>query len=458
MRITSLHFENYRCFCEMRVDFHEKLTVLVAPNGGGKTAIIDGACIALTPFVTGLGISEGKSFARRDATIRNVFADQQRAVIPAPFHAITLHANGICGDQEINWDIQKRTEKGRSTSRDADIIKNMGKSLLESISDKNRAPDTVLPVIACYGTGRLWGAHKKEKSNLKSSLLPRPDGYRGWASALSRFDAFHKWFYRAYLSVMIGRYQGKRGDPDQREHNLLESAVENVRDAVRATLRPYGDCWLEHRAADYTVVVNDHSRDVQLTLDQLSDGVQTIIGTVGDIASRTSLLNPQFGREAAQRTPGIVLIDEVDMHLHPSWQQRVLQSLQDAFPNIQFIVTTHSPQVLSTVPADCIRILAQDLEDNWTAERPHEQTEGVESAHVMATVMNTDPIPDVEKAQWVKDYRALIERGEAELPDAQVLRSRLLEHFGAKHPEMLDCERLARFQAFKRLQNRSEEG
>jgi predicted ATP-binding protein involved in virulence len=446
MRLDTLYLKNYRCFDEIKIDFDERLTVLVAPNGGGKTAIIDGTCIALTPFVNGLGISDGKSFTRSDAAMRTVFADRQQAEIPAPFREITLHASCITESGEINWEIQKRTEKGRSTSKEANAVKNFGKSLFDIISDKNGASDTVLPIIACYGTGRLWGPHKKEKGSPKSSLLPRPDGYKGWASALSRFDAFHKWFYRAYLSVMLGRYQGKRGDPTQREHELLERAVENVRDAVRATLHPYGECWLEHRATDYTVVVNDHSRDTQLTLNQLSDGVQTIIGTVGDIASRTSLLNPQFGRDAARRTPGIVLIDEVDMHLHPSWQQRVLQSFQDAFPNIQFIVTTHSPQVLSTVKRENIRIIGPDASGKVIAAPPLAMTYGEPSGDVLQSVMMVDPQPPVVEKDDLLRLTELVDQGDYESQEAGTLMQDLRSTLGKNHPQLLRLERSIRRQ------------
>ncbi len=85
-----------------------------------------------------------------------------------------------------------------------------------------------------------------------------------------------------------------------------------------------------------------------------------MLALVGDIAYRCYKLNAHLGEEAPQRTHGIVMIDEVDMHLHPSWQQTVLTDLCSAFPKLQFIVTTHSPQVLSTVRRKTmLRALAQ---------------------------------------------------------------------------------------------------
>lgn len=119
---------------------------------------------------------------------------------------------------------------------------------------------------------------------------------------------------------------------------------------------------------------------------QLSDGVRNMMGLVADIAFRATKLNPHLGLEAARQTAGIVLIDEVDMHLHPSWQQTVLASLQEAFPNIQFIVTTHSPQVLSTVSREHIRVLEQRA-GVYTASSPAFSPLAHESGDALAHIM-----------------------------------------------------------------------
>jgi predicted ATP-binding protein involved in virulence len=96
----------------------------------------------------------------------------------------------------------------------------------------------------------------------------------------------------------------------------------------------------------------------------LSDGVRAMVSLTADLVWRCVKLNPNFGEHAAQKTQGIVLIDELDMHLLPSWQQTVIDAITKTFPNIQFIITTHSPQLLSTVPSDCIRIIVDDAVHN----------------------------------------------------------------------------------------------
>ena len=172
-----------------------------------------------------------------------------------------------------------------------------------------------------------------------------------------------------------------------------------------------------------------------------------------DIASRLAILNPP-GKNALDAS-GIVLIDEIDLHLHPSWQQRILPDLMRTFPNIQFIVTTHSPQVISAIPAECVRIIQPESDREITdfpfsTTTPSLQTKGVSSADVLADVMGVDPVPDGEESQWLSEYKALIQQGMYDSHHGKALREKLLAHFGAQHPEILDCERLIRFESFKR--------
>src|SRR5262249_37770750 len=151
---------------------------------------------------------------------------------------------------------------------------------------------------------------------------------------------------------------------------------------------------------DQGCVVAEHGSHGRLPLVALSSGVRNMVALTADLAHRCARLNPALGEDAARDTPGVVLIDEVDLHLHPTWQQKVVALFQNAFPRIQLIVSTHSPQVLSTVNVDSIRLIK--LRDgHGQVETPQFQTKGVESADVLAAIMGVDPIPTVEEAKWL---------------------------------------------------------
>lgn len=208
----------------------------------------------------------------------------------------------------------------------------------------------ILPMIACYGTGRLWakkGEHHKFKDNAPESRLK---GYQDCLLPIANERMMLNWFAK----MTILRLQEEREIP---ELSVVESAMaecykgivpqaRNVR--IRYSIK-YGELEIQ------TILLNDTVEYLPLHL--LSDGIRTILNLVADIAYRMAVLNPGLLQDILQKTPGIVLIDEIDMHLHPAWQRRILGDLCRLFPQVQFIVTTHAPSVLVNVPNEQIRVI-----------------------------------------------------------------------------------------------------
>jgi predicted ATP-binding protein involved in virulence len=152
-----------------------------------------------------------------------------------------------------------------------------------------------------------------------------------------------------------------------------------------------------------------------------------MVALVADVAHRCVRLNPHLGEDAAKRTPGVVLIDEVDMHLHPRWQQLVIQLLRTAFPDVQFIVSTHSPHVLTTVRKDSIRIIRGDENGNWTTAPPKHSPLGQESGDALAFVMGAHARPQLDLLNDVHAYEQLARAGQAQSEQAVGILRRLDE-------------------------------
>jgi predicted ATP-binding protein involved in virulence len=127
----------------------------------------------------------------------------------------------------------------------------------------------------------------------------------------------------------------------------------------------------------------------------------------------------------------------------------VLGDLMRAFPGTQFIVTTHSPQVLTTVRRENIRILGRNTTGAWEALPPPQEIKGVESAVALNDVMGVNPIPPIDEAKWLVDYTAKIETGTHTDAEGLALREKLVALYGQQHPVLLNADRLIRFQAFK---------
>lgn len=126
----------------------------------------------------------------------------------------------------------------------------------------------------------------------------------------------------------------------------------------------------------------------KFAMDEMSDGYKNTLSMIGDIAYRMAVLNPMLGEQVLEKTPGIVLIDEIDLHLHPQWQQTILSDLQAIFPNIQFIVGSHAPAVINSISREKIRIL-----DNGKIYMPPAQTYGRDANSILREVMKVSERP-----------------------------------------------------------------
>jgi len=171
-------------------------------------------------------------------------------------------------------------------------------------------------------------------------------------------------------------------------------------------------------------------------LEQLSDGEKNLIALVGDIARRLSIANPN--KNNPLEGDGIILIDEVDLHLHPAWQRLIIPKLTELFPNCQFFITTHSPQVLSHVKPENIFLLKN--ENNELCYSKPEESYGMTIDRVVELIMDEDIRPSNVKKQIDKLFE-LIERNK--LSEAKEMESKLKKYLKTD-PEIMRAEMLIR--------------
>lgn len=468
MRIDKIILNNFRCFKQLEVTFHPQMTVLIAPNGAGKTTVLDAVRIALWPFVKGfdLGSQTGKSATIQIDDVRLRLAEQDmEPVLPA---AVSARACQL-GEWEVHEWSQRREQikVNTKTLGDGDTIAltNFAKKRQKFIygdQEGNSDAPIDLPLIVYLGTGRLWyqGRYtaQAEDKKLDASAFSRLWGYQNCltaASSYKQFETWYGWVFRSYRELQMDQLENRLKPQDQKAFSNFAAAIQVVQRSINSlTQQLTGWCDLQYRSSMGQKLVMVHPEHGYMPLDMLSDGLRNMVAMVSDIAFRCIKLNPHLGEYAAKETEGIVLIDEVDMFLHPSWQQTVLGSLQQAFPKIQFIVTTHSPQVLTSVDASCVRMFKEYVDPETGMQKilvksADLQTKGVASSDLLARIMGVNPIPPVEEAKWFSDYTAKIENGTHEDADGLALRQKLEAHFGTLHPQMLDADRLIRFQAFK---------
>lgn len=430
MRLNRVTLTNFRCFEHLEIDLHEQLTVLVAPNGGGKTSVLDAARIALWPFVKGfdLGSQPGKS-----ATIQ--VPDVRRRWMPDGTMEPQVPAS-ICSTGEWNsgrrrWQQSRESVRpNTNTLSDADTraLTGHGKALMGIVLGGKTV--ITLPLISYLGTSRLWfeGRFTSEAKDvtLDVSEFSRTSGYLNclsYSSSFKTFTAWYGWVYRSYRETQSDALEGRPPTPGAER---FETIISVVKAAINALVQgPTGWRDLEYRSSQNQQLVMQHDTLGLMPVEDLSDGLRNAIAMVADLAYRACKLNPHLGVEAARETPGVVLIDEVDMFLHPSWQQTILGSLQSAFPKIQFIVTTHSPQVLSTVSREHIRVLTQREDGQHVALTPDFSPVGHEAGDALARVMGTHPHAPWPLRETVQQFELMVRAGQEQTEEARALRTQL---------------------------------
>lgn len=470
MKLNSITLKNYRCYQNLVIQLHPQTTVLVANNGQGKTTILDAIRVALWPYVSQFDLAKGAFVdPASTVTIDDVRIVKSNRISPTAAVGIlddmarqmpaSIKAVGDYGEGEVSWERYRDSEAIKSQTKDDKAcrdLKSFAKQRQQEVRNLESTPKT-LPVFGYYGTGRLWKEKRlteAKKGSKSHDENIRTFAFRDCLDPASSYRQFEEWFTSAYKKVLENQIQQlQRGATFIDVDPKLKVPIKVVQEAVNKVLKPVGWKHLQFSQRDDALVLMNNNYGV-MKAEQLSDGIKNILAMVADIAYRCVLLNGHLGENASTQSPGIVMIDEVDMHLHPQWQQTVIGSLQTAFPNIQFVVTTHSPQVLSTVAAECIRIIKHQINEETgntesSADPASVQSLGVTSADVMAELQGVDPTPNVEEARWLVDFKRLIDQNEHSGSDGQALKKKILKHFGEIHSEWHECERLIRLQVMK---------
>jgi predicted ATP-binding protein involved in virulence len=446
MKLTKLAVKNYRCFSNLEIDFHPELTVIVAHNGGGKTAILDAIAVALGPFIGAFDEATSKHFDNED--VRRIRVRETQSNEMEPQYPLELIAISDINGVEKKWRRELQGQKGRTTIKDAKAITKYGKDLQDKIRNSTTSESIILPIISYYGTGRLW--KQKSLTEEKSRQVSRTAGYTDCLDPSSSYKSFAEWFRYASIADFEALYKAhQNGKPYLPTE--FQDELNAVREAVNICLSILGWENLEYSSGLIEIVAN-HPQNGVLPISLLSDGIRNMIGLVADIAYRMVRLNPQLGVNAVKETPGIVLIDEVDMHLHPEWQQVVIGDLRKAFPKIQFIITTHSPQVLTTVMSESIRKVQLD-NDKAIIQIP-EFSYGFESNRVLESIQEVDPRPpQLDIVQQLKHYLNLVSEDRWDSPEAKQLRAQLDVWFKDWEPQLINTDMDIRMREYRREQH-----
>ena len=409
MKLKSVEIENYRAIDELRLPLHPSLTVLYGDNAHGKTSVLNAIAVALGRIPTLLPDVSGIDFRRTDPRAPN-----------RPVRVAVTTAEGL------EW--EKLAQAGPRTRRRLSVgLMEVLDAIVSADQENHEALD--LPIVAFYDTERAVFDNLPWRRNFGKGF-PRFAALEGALSTRANFRDFAEWFY-AWENEEL-RTQRERRDFDYRLKELNA-----VRAAIASMVPGASDLHIKHRPRRIMLSFQPDSEETEsLALNQLSGGYRIVLAVAGDLARRMAHGNPHLSDPLDSEA--IVLIDEIELHLHPSWQQRVLTDLARTFPNTQFIVSTHSPQVLTTVRPEQIVGLSRE-DGKIVAGRAPEPTYGAEAGDVLNVVMGVDERPPNEFSEALRRYMRLIGDDMGESTEATALR-RNLERWSPHDPALASAD------------------
>ncbi|WP_212005489.1 AAA family ATPase [Chitinophaga sp. HK235] len=339
MHINRLLIQNFRGFESLELRLNPKFTVAIGDNGKGKSSLLHALQVSLGAYLQCLPIPASAVYRRQfkpqerfvkwNSNERDYFPNQTDTLIQAWAYFDDTNP-------AITW--TRRMLKSGVTSHSGSLAGELIFAVTHLLFQREKHHDEILPVVASFGTERTVAQQRKgKKAQQRRSRMEK-----GYLAALSNkvdFDGVLEWLHNYDSELKYNKeFEGTR----DAVFNAITTAIPYLEDVA------YNNRYQELEAA---VTIDEHSLG-RMTHSNMSDGLIAMLNMVAELAFRCVILNGFLGTDAVRKTTGVVLIDELDMHLHPNWQRHVVADLKRAFPNIQFIVTTHSAFIVQSLESD----------------------------------------------------------------------------------------------------------
>ncbi|AWF42119.1 recF/RecN/SMC N terminal domain protein [Proteus mirabilis] len=443
IEISGLSVLNFRIIDRINLDLKDTSTwVLVGNNGAGKTTVLDAISHSLSWLIQRIVHKggRGKDIDKTDINLDN--KDGYCSIITEIKLKKTFSSKIELCEVEEGSSVSKKSHLSSFTK-----LGNLYKLACEN--DKYFE----LPLLAYYGVMRSTDINTKDMVDFDETasieVSNRFDGYNNTLSGKADFKSFFRWYKRLDDIVKHETKNITQTDPnilssleklavtDVESRDLLKKLISNLKknqdyeespsvkkqkiinNAISLFMEGFSNLNIELKP---TLHLSIEKYNKKINILQLSQGEKSLLALILDICRRMMILNP-FS-ENPLLTSGIILIDEIDLHLHPRWQREILKNIKNVFPNCQLIVTTHSPQIISEVKHNQIIILGKDDQNNFSFHSPN-QSYGLTSNQILNEIMKTDNKRLDRPAEVQKEIDAvfkLITNGELEEAKAKIVR------------------------------------
>lgn len=446
--LNELNISNFKKILDLKIILHKNLTVFIGENGAGKTTLLRGIQKNLSWF---------SAFILKENTNGERIVDSEiNNKAKKSGDVARLNCSFRIGkDYRIDGQLI-REPKGITTDLKSvhTNYRKFGQDIRQLIVSKK---EVNLPIFVSYDIDRLESNDNRKSQNHQENIFYQLDGYDSSSKSKVTFENLIDWLVKILKVATSDIDTPEKLKIISQINTLIEVGADNKNSPLNelykdllSLLRLYPEDEVKKKAEIVVgeiekifiniypdlkkiQLINDDDGEDKIALSfehemiflhQFSDGQRVLFGLIGDIARRLILLNPI--KSEPLKGSGIVLIDEIELHLHPSWQQKIILILRESFPNIQFIMTTHSPHVITTVEHECIRSIYIDSETNTFEYEIPQFTKGAESNVVLEDVFYVDPRPqDVEEVKLLEEYISLVNLDQWDSERAIELRQKL---------------------------------
>lgn len=413
MRIDHLVIQNYCCFESFELKLNPQFNLLVGDNASGKTSLLDAIHIAAGSWLLGVDVPR-RAPKIDDENVRLVaFKQNNRRYTFEKQYPVSIRASGVVMGEQVGWMRERVSDQSTTRYSGAEAILDIGRKTVASLRSGEKV---VLPLISSYGTERLWIEPDRVRRNRPASNTwntERPTRLLGYRNIqfLIHEEALFDWLAKETFAAL--------------QEGSASPALRVVTQAIVGCIEDAEDLYYDIRRED--VVVTFKQRGTH-PYSHLSDGQRAMLTLVGDIAKKAIQLNSDLNEKVLEETPGIVTVDELDLHLHPKWQRRVIQDLKRTFPKIQFIATTHSPQLIGEAePSEMIRLGGQESQS--TA-----QSFGMDSNWILTHVMSADKRDEGVEHKFEKVEQLI---SSLKLDEAKAVVNQIRQEIRGNHPELV---------------------
>ena len=438
--IRHLRINNYRTFYKFKMSLHPEVTVIVGDNNSGKTYLVKALCLIMWGYISPV-LDKERAKPKHLKISREDVSKKTQSTAPKDKSNIsvfgyTYDLNEDSEEDDCQNDILLQGSFGCRFAGNRTIWSNDDVSLFEMLEksldsgmyyldvitnkldaiankDKNKLESNCFqdyPIIASFGVDRLW-QNKAKKIYFAKWQSFWLIGYHGALANKTRSICL-EWLYDLSVHRLPFTTEEK-----------FDKFIDDTIASLSLSIKHITGFEL-HESSRPEKLYFSNGDDLPCQLSDLGHGVQNMILMVSELVIRCSLLNPHHEKQAPEKTSGVVFIDEIDLHLHPRWQQVILGQLKDVFPCIQFIVTTHSPQVLSTVPRENIRVI-EHSEAGSVARMPDFSPLAHESGAALAKVMGVHQEPPLAIQDDIRQFEQCVRANQEHSDEARGLRSKL---------------------------------